>query len=306
MAGETPIAASLDHPYEVVVEVIPAASHHLLARQRYHLPRPSPTKHPPSCPQAQTDASIDQLLTHHTNTQIVVEKLTKNVLPSHLHEIFSPYGPIADLDLPLNRAFNTNRGTAYILYEKTADAESAISSMHEAQLDGAVISVSIVLPRRRWSRSPPPARRQFGRGGGGAPPLPAVAAAAGGGGRDDGYGRGPPPGPPTHRYRSPPPRTDRGPPPPARGYGGDGRSNTYRPRTYSRSRSPPPRRGRSYSDSLSRSPPPRRRSPPRGGGGGYRDRSPPPRGGGGGGRRRSPSYSSYSSYSRSRSRSRRR
>jgi RNA-binding protein with serine-rich domain 1 len=43
---------------------------------------------------------------------------------------------------------NTNRGTAYILYVHEADAEAAIAHMHEAQLDGAVINVSIVLPRR--------------------------------------------------------------------------------------------------------------------------------------------------------------
>ena len=31
--------------------------------------------------------------------------------------------------------------------------------MHDAQLDGAKIQVSIVLPRRRFSQTPPPARR---------------------------------------------------------------------------------------------------------------------------------------------------
>ncbi|KAL8774565.1 MAG: hypothetical protein Q9209_000938 [Squamulea sp. 1 TL-2023] len=79
----------------------------------------------------------------------------------------------------------TNRGTAYILYANTADAESAIAHMHEAQLDGALISVSIVLPRRKFSRSPPPARRD-------APPF------------DRFDGRGPPPGP----YRGGPPPSE--------------------------------------------------------------------------------------------------
>ena len=35
--------------------------------------------------------------------QLVVEKLTKNVNENHLHEIFGAYGPIKDLELPLNR-----------------------------------------------------------------------------------------------------------------------------------------------------------------------------------------------------------
>lgn len=236
--------------------------------------------------------------------QIVVEKLTKNVNESHLSEIFGAYGSIKDLDLPMNKQCKlpnpivdrhvltapvaTNRGTAYILYTNTADAEAAIAHMHEAQLDGAVISVSIVLPRRKFSRSPPPTRR-------GAPSF------------DRYENRGPAPGPyrgdpppsayggrPPGRYRSPPPPLRRASPPPRYGRRPDPRDrdlDTYRPRSYSRSRS------RSYS-SRSRS-----FSPPRGGRG-YRSRETPPPPSRGR-RRRSPSYSSYSSYSdRSRSRDR--
>ncbi|KUJ08356.1 uncharacterized protein LY89DRAFT_599958, partial [Mollisia scopiformis] len=185
-----------------------------------------------------------------------------------LREIFSTYGQIRDLDMPMNRAFNTNRGTAYILYASETDAEAAIAHMHESQIDGAVINVSIVLPRRKFSPSPPMARR-------GANIDPRVPLAA--------------------PFRPPPPTRRRTPPP---AYGRTERNfDTYRPRSLSRSRSP--RRHRTRSRSLSsRS---RSRSPPRRRGGGRRD-SP---GRNGGRRRRSPSYSSYSSYDdRSRSRSR--
>ncbi|KAF1732914.1 hypothetical protein CRV24_006807 [Beauveria bassiana] len=57
------------------------------------------------------------------------------------------------------RFLGTNRGTAYILYDHEADAEAAIANMHEAQVDGAIIHVSIVLPRRKLSPPPPTARR---------------------------------------------------------------------------------------------------------------------------------------------------
>ncbi|KAF3051033.1 hypothetical protein E8E11_008109 [Didymella keratinophila] len=233
---------------------------------------------------------------------IVVEALTKNVKEDHIREIFGKYGTIKDLRMPMNPVFNVNRGTAYIMYEEIEDAERAIAKMHEAQLDGAKIQVSIVLPRRRFSQTPPPRR-------GGPPPRF----------QDDhnGHGGGGPPGayrpPPMGGYgggrsrgRSPSPRggwrgRGRG-----RGRGGRGGGDFgYRPRSYSRSRSRSPRRSMSRS-SYSRSPsrtPPRRR----GGGGGYGRRdSPPRRGGRGGGGRRSPSYDSYDSpRSRSRSRDRR-
>ncbi|KAI7782678.1 hypothetical protein LA080_013014 [Diaporthe eres] len=91
------------------------------------------------------------------STKIVVERLTKNVTEEHLREIFGQYGPIDDMDVPLSRQFGTNRGAAYILYVNEVDAEAAIAHMHEAQLDGATISVSIVLPRRKFSPPPPTA-----------------------------------------------------------------------------------------------------------------------------------------------------
>ncbi|RFU32418.1 hypothetical protein B7463_g3914, partial [Scytalidium lignicola] len=84
------------------------------------------------------------------STKVVVEKLTKNVNEDHLREIFGTYGTIKDLDMPMNRQFMTNRGTAYILYESEADAEAAIAHMHESQIDGApgVGQISILEGRR--------------------------------------------------------------------------------------------------------------------------------------------------------------
>lgn len=213
------------------------------------------------------------------SAKIVIEKLTKNVNESHLREIFGSYGDIEDLEMPINRQFLTNRGIAYVLYATPAHAESAIAHMHEAQLDGATINVSIVLPRRRFSRSPVPRRPPPNR-----------------------FGE-------PHRYREPPPSR----PGPERAFGGRGGrggggrgpaayrddDRSYRPRSYSPKRSPPPRKRRSPSydsRSPSRSPPPKRRE---------RDYSPPRGGGGGGGRRRSPSYAnSVDSRDRSYSRDR--
>ncbi|GAP90222.1 putative RNA recognition domain-containing protein [Rosellinia necatrix] len=215
------------------------------------------------------------------STKIVVEKLSKTINEEHLYEIFGQYGTIRDLDLPMSRQFGHNRGTAYILYVNEADAEAAIASMHEATLDGAIINVSIVLPRRKFDPSPPTASRGANidprnpgpsfRGG------PGRGAGGGGSGRGSGFGG-------TRGNRSP------------QRPGRSGRDNfdTYRPRSYSRSRSPPSRRNRSRSESY-----------------GSRSRSPPRRRGGrreshdnydvNRERRRSPSYDSERGRSRTRS-----
>ncbi|KAI1766722.1 RNA-binding domain-containing protein [Hypoxylon sp. FL1150] len=145
------------------------------------------------------------------STKIVVEKLTKTINEDHLQEIFGQYGPIRDLDMPINRQYNTNRGTAYILYIHEADAEAAIAHMHEAIVDGGVINVSIVLPRRKFSPSPPTASR----GANIDPRLPAPGARSGGrlgggggggggfpGGRAGGFAGRQPRSPPRYGGRS--------------------------------------------------------------------------------------------------------
>ncbi|KAL7925881.1 hypothetical protein ACQKWADRAFT_283301 [Trichoderma austrokoningii] len=186
------------------------------------------------------------------STKIVVERLSKNINEDHLYEIFGQFGHVKDLDLPINRNSGTNRGTAYILYDHEADAEAAISHMHEAQVDGTVINVSIVLQRRKLSPAPPTARRganidprvpfQSSRGGGGSPSGPM----GGGGGRRrlspaSRYG----PRSDVYRPNSLSPARSPGGGPPARGGGGGSRYRSRSNDSYSsrsRSRSPGPRR----------------------------------------------------------------
>ncbi|KAI2610494.1 RNA-binding domain-containing protein [Hypoxylon sp. NC1633] len=222
------------------------------------------------------------------STKIVVEKLTKTVNEDHLREIFGQYGPIRDLDMPMNRQYNTNRGTAYILYVHEADAEAAIAHMHEAVLDGTVINVSIVLPRRKFCPSPPTASRGANIDPRLPPPVPRA------GGRAIGGGEGSDGGGPLSGGRGPRLSDGKQPRSPHH-YGRSGRDNSdsYRPGSYSRSRSP--RHNRSLSGSYasrSRSPP-RRRGGRRDSYGDYEN-----------GKRRSPSYDSLRGRSRSRSRGR--
>ncbi|KAG8626869.1 hypothetical protein KVT40_005814 [Elsinoe batatas] len=214
------------------------------------------------------------------SSKIVVQKLTKNINENHLHEIFGVYGRIEDIDMPLNRAYMTNRGTAYILFHSPLAAEKAIAHMHEGHIDGAQINVSIVLPRRRFSRSPParrPPPNRFGEPHRFRDSGPYMGPRGGGGGRGG------------DRYRSPPRRRSPYRPNDRRGRGRDYtpplRDRSFSPR---RSRSRSRSRGCTRQRSDSRSPPRKRRD----------DR--PPRGGRGTGR----GSVSSGSFSRSRSRSR--
>uniref|UniRef100_A0A5S6QRA8 RRM domain-containing protein n=1 Tax=Trichuris muris TaxID=70415 RepID=A0A5S6QRA8_TRIMR len=74
-------------------------------------------------------------------TRIHVGHLTRNINRDHLVEIFSVYGPLKTVHLPLT-GLGINRGFAYLEYEKNDDLLKAQKFMHGAQVDGQRITIS--------------------------------------------------------------------------------------------------------------------------------------------------------------------
>ncbi|KAG6855075.1 hypothetical protein C0991_006004 [Blastosporella zonata] len=232
---------------------------------------------------------------------VIITNLTRNVAESHLQTIFSFYGPITKIDLPVFGKSGQNRGKAALEFADPPSAHKAFSHMDGGQLDGAILKLELsTLPVRSRSPTPPPRTRGpptrrpprgprtpsrsrsrspvYRRRGDYPPPRDSF--------RGRPYARRGPPGRPPYRggrtpsrsrSRSPPPRRAGGPVGPRRRSPSYSRGGYARVRR-SRSRSYSVRSSRSRTRSLSRS----------------RSRS----------RSRSMSYSSYSRYSRSRSRTR--
>ncbi|KAF1763588.1 hypothetical protein GCK72_011855 [Caenorhabditis remanei] len=117
--------------------------------------------------------------------RVVIKNLSRNVLRAHLEEIFSIYGAITKVDLPVDRNHqHLHRGIGYIDYESVEDAEKSIKYMDGGQVDGQVIQVEMTIGGRafvsgqrrvspfRRRASPPPRDRKspIRRGGGGRSP----------------------------------------------------------------------------------------------------------------------------------------
>ncbi|KAF9449886.1 RNA-binding domain-containing protein, partial [Macrolepiota fuliginosa MF-IS2] len=86
---------------------------------------------------------------------VVVTNLTRNVVEAHLQTIFSFYGEIVKIDLPLFGKSGQNRGKAALEYADSTSAHRAFEHMDGGQLDGAVLKVELSdLPVRSRSRSP--------------------------------------------------------------------------------------------------------------------------------------------------------
>ena len=72
-------------------------------------------------------------------TKVHVGRLTRNVNKEHIHEIFSVYGTIKNLEMPSDRVHpHVSRGYAYVDYDKPEEAEKAVKHMDGGKSDKRV------------------------------------------------------------------------------------------------------------------------------------------------------------------------
>lgn len=91
--------------------------------------------------------------------KIRITGLTRNVSKQHLEEIFSNFGHVVEIDLPMDPKVHLTRGYGDVLFSSGAEADTAIASMDGGQLDGNVLKVTLITDPnelRRTTRSPSP------------------------------------------------------------------------------------------------------------------------------------------------------
>uniref|UniRef100_H2YA27 RRM domain-containing protein n=1 Tax=Ciona savignyi TaxID=51511 RepID=H2YA27_CIOSA len=95
-------------------------------------------------------------------TKLHIGNLTKNINKEHVTEIFSYYGKVKSVDMPMERN-GLPRGLAYVEFDDHTEAEKALKYMNGGQIDGQVVTLRSVLPiRRRPQRRPSPPMMQRG------------------------------------------------------------------------------------------------------------------------------------------------
>uniref|UniRef100_A0A2K5VKD1 RNA-binding protein with serine-rich domain 1 n=1 Tax=Macaca fascicularis TaxID=9541 RepID=A0A2K5VKD1_MACFA len=147
---------------------------------------PSPTKRKDRSDERSEDRSKDKGATKESGrpspkpTKVHIGRLTRNVTKDHIMEIFSTYGKIKMIDMPVERMHpHLSKGYAYVEFENPDEADKALKHMDGGQIDGQEITATAVLapwprpplrrfspPRRMlpppptWRRSPPRMRRK--------------------------------------------------------------------------------------------------------------------------------------------------
>ena len=78
---------------------------------------------------------------------VVIYNITPNVSEGHLKEIFSNYGEIKEVYIPINKETQLKKNYAFIEFTKKENAEKAQLYMDEGQIDGKVVKVEILSPK---------------------------------------------------------------------------------------------------------------------------------------------------------------
>eukprot|EP01066_Platyproteum_vivax_P017343 Platyproteum_vivax@DN734_c0_g1_i1.p1 len=72
------------------------------------------------------------------------EQVTKEILRA----AFIPFGEIKAVEIPMDSKSGKHRGFGFVEFEEEPDAATAIDNMHESEIYGRVISVSIAKAAR--------------------------------------------------------------------------------------------------------------------------------------------------------------
>ena len=108
-----------------------------------------------------------------SNTKLFVVNLSFNTTENDLQDLFAAHGPVAHVDLIMDKMSGRPRGFAFVTMETKEDAEKAIQALHGKNIDGRDLTVNEARPREERPGG------GGGRGGGGG-----YGGGGGGGGRE--------------------------------------------------------------------------------------------------------------------------
>jgi len=81
--------------------------------------------------------------------------LDEAVTESLVRAAFIPFGDIITVNVPMDQYGQKSRGFAFVEFEETEDALSALDNMHHSELFGKVITCTIAKPASTASTSKP-------------------------------------------------------------------------------------------------------------------------------------------------------
>ncbi|XP_055347629.1 peptidyl-prolyl cis-trans isomerase E-like [Paramacrobiotus metropolitanus] len=79
---------------------------------------------------------------------LYVGGLNEEVDEKFLHAAFIPFGPIINVEIPIDFKTNKHKGFGFVEFESAEDSAAAIDNMDESELFGRTIRVNLAKPQR--------------------------------------------------------------------------------------------------------------------------------------------------------------
>ena len=92
------------------------------------------------------------------NTKLYIGNLSYNLTENDIEDLFSPHGPVSEVNLMLDRATGRPRGFAFVTMATPEGAQAAIAALNGKEIEGRALTVNEARPREE---------RSGGGGGGG-------------------------------------------------------------------------------------------------------------------------------------------
>jgi cold-inducible RNA-binding protein len=81
------------------------------------------------------------------NTKLYVGNLSYNVTENDLEDLFSPFGPVSEINLMLDRMTGKPRGFAFVTMATKEAADAATQSLNGKEVSGRALTVNEARPR---------------------------------------------------------------------------------------------------------------------------------------------------------------
>ena len=85
------------------------------------------------------------------STRLYVGNLSYNTTEAQLRELFAAHGPVANVDVIMDKFSGRPRGFAFVTMETKEGAEAAIQALGGKSVDGRALTVNEARPREERS-----------------------------------------------------------------------------------------------------------------------------------------------------------
>jgi len=103
--------------------------------------------------QEQTDGSVNETVDIENGVKLYIGNLDYNTNEQRLRDVFSEFGDVIDIFIPVVRATKRSRGFAFVTLDSQDAAKQAIAQRDQTELDGRTIRVNESRPRGQHDRS---------------------------------------------------------------------------------------------------------------------------------------------------------